>query len=310
MRVVFLGSPPFGTPILERLAESAFRPSLVVTPPARPRGRGRKLAPQPLAERAGALGLELLQPRTVRDPEVMERLAAESPDVVVVASYGELLRQEFLDLPRLASLNVHPSLLPRWRGATPVPATLLAGDQITGVSVQRLVLELDAGDVLVARESPVDQEETAGELLDRMALLGAEALIEGLSALESGEARFTPQDPADVTHCRKLSKEDGRLHWREPAPSLALRVRAMNPWPGAHTTLAGGTVLSVWRARAVDESGDPGQVLRAEGGELVVACGEGALSLLEVQVAGKKRMAAADWLRGSRLEAGTVLGTS
>jgi len=307
VRVLFLGSPPFGTPILERLAASPFRPSLVVTPPARPRGRGRKLEPQPLAERAEALGLALLQPRSVRDPEVMARLAEARADVFVVASYGELLRQAFLDLPRVGCLNVHPSLLPRWRGATPVPAAILAGDEVTGVSIQRIVLELDAGDVLIARASPVGPDETAGELLERMARLGAEVLVEGLARIEDGSATFTPQDPAGITHCRKLTKEDGRLDWTRPAGELARRVRAMNPWPGGRTVLPEGGELSVWRASVAGDAGEPGTVLSVDG-RLVVACGSGALVLEEIQAPGKRRMGAAEWLRGARLAAGERLG--
>jgi len=310
LRLVFVGSPPFGTPILERLAHSAFAPELVLTPPARARGRGRKAAPQPLAERACELGLEVSQPATVREPEVMERLAALAPDVILVASYGEFLRREFLDLPRIAPLNVHPSLLPRHRGATPIPATILHGDEVSGVTIQRIAPELDAGDVLIAREAPVLAGETAGEMTLRLAELSGELSVDALQSLADGSGCFTPQDHEAASFCKKLEKEDGRIDWALSAVELERRVRAFNPWPGAHTSLPNGKAVSVWRARvAACEGADhvPGQLVRGDG-ELVVATGEGALALEELQVAGKRAMAAGDFQRGARLEPGTVLG--
>ena len=309
MRVVFVGSPPFGTPILERLASSDFRPALVVTPPGRAKGRGRRVGSQPLAERARELGLNLAQPASVRDPDFFAQLQELAPDVILVASYGEFLRKEFLELPRLAALNVHPSLLPRHRGATPVPAALLAGDETTGITIQRIALELDAGDVLVACETPIAEGETAGELLERLAELSGGLCLEALELLAKGEAHFTPQDPAGVTFCKKLEKDDGLLDWSLPARVLARNVRAYNPWPGAATTLPDERRLSIWRAHPVpwDEQAVPGTLVEAEGA-LVVATGEGALELEEVQVAGKRALPAADFQRGARLAPGTVLG--
>lgn len=318
MRLVFLGSPPFATPVLERLAGSRFRPLLVVTQPARARGRGKKLSESPLSARARELGLEVLEPATVRDPEVLGRLAGLEPDLFLVVSYGELLRQEFLDLPRLGSLNVHPSLLPRHRGATPIQAALLAGDEVTGVSIQQVVLALDAGDVLLSRQVPVLPGETAGELSTRLSELSGELLLEALEALEAGRARFVPQDAAQATHCRKLKKEDGRLDWSRPAAELERRVRAMNPWPGAFTRLPDGRELLVWRARLAEpDAGLPPGTLRERAGGLVVAAGPAAdaapegresLELLEVQLSGKRPLSAAEFLRGARLSPGQRLG--
>ena len=308
MRLIFLGSPPFATPVLERLAGSRFRPELVLTPPGRPRGRGRACEPSPLAVRARELGFEVLEPASLRDAAGLAELRAREPDVFLVVSYGELLRQEFLALPRRCALNVHPSLLPRHRGATPIQAALLAGDRVTGVTIQRIALELDAGDVLLARELEILPEETGGELAARLAQLSGELVLEALAALESGSARFVPQDPAQATFCRKLDRDAGRIDWARPARELERQVRALDPWPGAFTRLAGGPELFLWRARVAQRSGEdadavPGTILEA-GQRLLVAAGEGALELLEVQSAGKCRLAAAEFLRGARLARG------
>jgi methionyl-tRNA formyltransferase len=311
VRLVFLGSPPFATPVLGRLVRSSFRPSLVVTPPPRPRGRGRRVEPSPVAELARAERIEAIQPATVRDEPFLERLRAEDAEVFLVVSYGELLRPEFLEIPSRVTLNVHPSLLPRHRGASPIQAAILAGDRETGVSIQRVVLELDAGDVLVERRTAVLPGETAGELAERLAELSGEAVLEALMALERGDARFTPQDPSRVTLCKRLEKADGRIDWSQSARDLERHVRAMNPWPTAETLLPSGGRLAVLRARLGEggETGDaaPGSVLAA-GERLVVATGEGALELLEVRAAGRRPMDVASWLRGARLAPGERLG--
>jgi methionyl-tRNA formyltransferase len=306
VRLVFLGSPPFATPVLERLVASAFRPLAIVTQPARAAGRGRKVAESSVAALARREGIPLLEPETVRDPAVLAELAALAPDVFLVVSYGEILRPEFLALPRTVSLNVHPSLLPRHRGATPVPAALLAGDETTGVAIQKVAKELDAGDLLLLRETPIEPGETAGELLARLAAWSGELALEALGAVADGTARYTPQDAARATYCKKLTKEQGRVDWTRPALELERLVRAMNPWPGAVTRLS-GTDLFLWRARAREgPAGVPGLVLEASK-RLLVATGAGALELLEVQVAGKRVLPAADFLRGARLEAGLPL---
>jgi methionyl-tRNA formyltransferase len=308
VRLVFLGSPPFATPVLAGLIASPFRPLAVVTQPARGSGRGRKLAPSAVAELARLSGIELFEPETLRDPAVLAHLGALEPDVFLVVSYGEILRQELLAIPREVALNVHPSLLPRHRGATPIQAALLAGDEETGVTIQRVALELDAGDVLAARATPIRPGETAGELAERLAELSTGLVLEALAAVEAGTARYTPQDPARATFCRKLEKEHGRLDWTRPATELERHVRAMNPWPGAATKLPGGADLLVWRARiAAAPAAAPGTVVEA-GQRWIVAAGTGALELVEVQAAGKRALPAAEFLRGARLAAGATLG--
>lgn len=309
MRVLFLGSPPFATPILRALCESPWRPALVVTPEDKPRGRGRRVEPSPVIRTAEAAGVELLHPPRqggARDAAFKDALRAAQPDVIVVASFGELLDQEFLDIA--LTLNVHGSLLPRWRGASPVQAALLAGDDVTGVSIQRVVLALDAGDVLHQRELAIRPDHTAGELFNDLAALGAQALVEALAAVADGTATYTPQDPAQVTHCRKLKKHAGVVDWTRPAVELERLVRAMHPWPSAQTTLPDGRGLKLHRAEVRPAvSAAPGSVVDAEG-ELVVAAGAGGLALLELQAAGKRALAADDFLRGVRLAPGDTLG--
>lgn len=309
MRVVFLGSPPFALPILEALLASSHRVLALLTPPDRPRGRGRTVQRSPLAALADSRGVPVLQPATTRDPELVAELRALAPDVLVVASYGEILRSEVLDLAPHGSLNVHASLLPRWRGASPIQRAILEGDPVTGVSVQRMVPALDEGDVLHTVETPLERGETAGELLARLAALGGPALVEALDRLESGGAVFTPQDPHQVTYAPKLTKDQGWIDWARPALELERQVHGLNPWPAARTLLPDGRELVVLRARA--HPGAPG----AQPGELVggdglrVAAGEGCLELLEVKPAGKGAMEGSAFLRGARLEAGQVLGT-
>jgi len=312
VRLVFLGSPPFATAVLARLVASPFRPELVITQPAREQGRGRKLAESPIAALARAHAIELLEPETVRDEAVLARLRALAADVYLVVSYGEILRPEFLALPKMVALNVHPSLLPRHRGATPIPAALLAGDEVTGVAIQKVARELDAGELLLVRETPIEPGETAGELAARLSTWSGELVLEALAEVESGRARYVAQDHARATYCKKLTKEDGRLDWTRPAVELERRVRAMNPWPGAHTTLpveAGGAGLLVWTARthATAPAATPGTLLET-GPRLLVATGAGALELLTVQALGKRPLPAPDFLRGARLAAGQRLG--
>lgn len=306
MRYVFLGSPPFAVPVLEALLGSGHVALGLVTRPDRPRGRGREVQASPLVELAHERGLPVLQPETTRTPEFVDSLRELAPDVLLVASYGELLRTEVLELAPHGALNVHGSLLPRWRGAAPIQAAVAAGDAETGVSIQRMVLALDAGDVLLERRTPIGPEDTAGELFERLARLGGEAAVEALDRLERGQAHYTPQDPALVTHAPKLQKQDGDLDWSRPAVELERLVRAMHPWPGARALAPGDRSLVVEAARVVEGCGEPGALLEA-GPRCVVACGEGALELLRVKPAGKKAMAAPDWLRGARLEAGVQL---
>lgn len=307
MRTVFLGSPPFATPVLARLIASRHRPLALVTRPDRPRGRGRTVEASPLVELARAAGLEVLQPADPHASEVLERLRALAPRVLFVASYGVILKPALLELAPLGALNAHASLLPRHRGASPIQAALLAGDDETGVSIQRIVAELDAGDVLLERRIAIAPQATANELFANLAELAGEAAVAALDALETGTVRFTPQNPARVTHARKLRKEHGRMDWSRPASELERFVRAMTPWPGARTLAPDGRELALLSVRELEGSGAAATVLEA-GPRLVIGCGEGRLELLELAPAGKRAMPAADWLRGVRLAVGDRLG--
>jgi len=304
LRLVFLGSPPFATPVLSALLASRHRVLALVTRPDKPRGRGRKIDPSPLAELARASGLPVLQPTSAREPGFVRELAALEPDVLLVASYGEILDRSLLELAPRGALNVHASLLPRHRGASPIQAAILAGDAETGVSVQRMVLALDEGDVLLEKRTPIDPREHTGSLLERLARLGGEAAVESLDLVESGRAEFTAQDPARATYARRIKKDAGRVDWNRSAAEIVRHVRAMTPWPGARTTAPNGkevVLLDVVEATAANAEGRaPGSVLSARKG-LTLAAGSGAVSVLSLQSSGGAPLASDAWLRGARL---------
>ncbi len=311
MRVAFLGSPPFATPILRRLLESPHEVLGLVTPPDRPRGRGRGVSRSELALLADEAGLPVLQPTTTKDPEFVATLGSLGADALMVASYGEILRPEILELCPHGALNVHGSLLPRWRGASPIQRAVAAGDAETGVSVQRMVLALDAGDVLLSRRTKIGPEETSADLFDRLAELGADAAVEALHLIQAGNATYEPQDDALVTLAPKLTKDDGRLDFNQDAAVVARHVRAMTTWPGARTRLPGGKDLVILEAAPEDPApGDPpsspGTILPGPG--LRVQVTGGAVRLRRVKPAGKGAMEDTAFLNGARLDPGQPLG--
>ena len=308
MRTVFLGSPPFATPVFERLA--ARHPVLaLVTPPDRPRGRGLAVEPTELVRAARAREIAVLQPARPKAPEFVAELTALRPDVLVVASYGVILPQALLELAPHGALNVHASLLPRHRGASPIQAAILCGDRESGVTIQRMVLELDAGDVLLERRIPLRDDVTAPELLAELAELGGAALVEALDLLESGQAHFRPQDPARATYARKITKEHGHIDFTAPAVEIERAVRAFAGWPGARCLDPKGRELTVLRATVVPHArGAPGEILECTE-RLLVATGTDALELEELIPAGKRAMTAAEFLRGARLERGARFGS-
>ena len=306
MRVTFLGSPPFATPIFEALVASERHEVVgLVTPPDRPKGRGRAVVRSGLAARADELGAPVLQPESTKDTAFVEALAALGADVLAVASYGEILRQNVLDVCPHGALNVHASLLPRWRGASPIQRAIAAGDEVTGVSIQRMVLKLDAGDVCHARETPIGPRETAADLFERLSQLGAEALVTALDQLASGSATYTPQDESLVTLAPKLTKADGEIDLRLPADEVERHVRAMTTWPGARLEIQGGRPLVVLEAEPVTarEGAKPGELLDAN--QFVLGAGAGtAVRLVRVKPAGKSAMDGAAFLRGARIPSG------
>jgi methionyl-tRNA formyltransferase len=278
----------------------------VLTQPDRPAGRGRKPTPPPVAVRARELGLRVLQPERLR--AVQEELEELRAEVGVVVAYGKLIPRWLLDLPPHGFLNVHPSLLPRYRGASPIPHAILNGDPETGVTVIRLTEELDAGPILAQERVPIGPQDTAGTLEARLARVAADLLLRTLQVLEQGEIHPRPQDASAATYCGKLTKEDGHIRWEEPAEQIERRIRAMDPWPGAFTARE-GRLLKIWRARvaAGEGSGRPGEIVGVTREGFVVATGRGALEVLEVQPPGGRRMAADAYVRGHRIRIGEIL---
>jgi len=309
LAVVFAGTPDFALPSLESIAASRHRIAAVFTQPDRPSGRGRRETASPVKERALALGLPVRQPATLKDAAAAKEIAAFAPDAMVVVAYGLLLPPAVLAIPRLGCLNVHASLLPRWRGAAPVARAILAGDAKTGVCIMRMEAGLDTGPVMSTRELAIGTRETAGELELRLAEEGAAAIAAALDALAAGRARFVPQDASQATWAAKLTKAEARLDWGEDAAALERRVRALNPRPIAETTLDGAQ-LRVYEAAVVPAPPGrvPGTVLAAGAGGIVVMTGRDALALLRVQLPGRRPVGAAE-LANARSLAGSVLGS-
>lgn len=306
-----MGTPDFACPSLEMLlGRPDDRVVGVICQPDRPRGRGLHLEPPPVKRLALAHALPVLQPATLRDPQTRAALDAWAPDVVVVAAYGRILPRSVLELPPQGCLNVHASILPRHRGAAPVAWAILCGDTVTGVTIMRMTEELDAGDVLLVRKTPIAPDDTTGSLTTRLAALGADALREALDQLEAGRATPVPQPAYGITYAPKLERDAGRLDWRRSAVELDRRIRAVTPEPGAFTTL-GGKLLKIHRAVPLPgepAGAPPGTVVRVDAHGIVVATGAGALRLAEVQLEGKRRMPAAAFAGGARLAAGQRLG--
>ena len=307
-RIVFMGTPAFAVPPLEKLAQS-YEIAAVVTQPDRPAGRKRRLTPPPFKEAALALDLPVWQPPTFRTPEAVARLRALAPDLVVVVAFGQILRADVLAVPPHGCLNVHGSLLPRHRGAAPVTAAILAGENETGITLMQMDKGMDTGPIIAQATSPIMPDDTTATLRDRLCHLGADLLIEMLPAWLAGEIVPRPQDDSSATYCRPIAKSDGQLDWRRPAKELARQVRAYIPWPTAFTTwqgkqlkVLGATPLPAWRGE-----GQPGQVIALEDGAGVVT-GEGLLCLETVQRAGKRAMTAKEFLRGQQGFVGSQLG--
>lgn len=305
-RLVFAGTPAFALTSLKALVESGRAPVAVLTQPDRPAGRGKKLTASPVKQYAAQQGIAVLQPVTLRDDDAATELRALRPDLLIVAAYGLILPQDVLDIPTHGCLNVHASVLPRWRGAAPIQAAILAGDKTAGISLMSMTAGLDCGPVYHADEILIGESETAGELHDRLADLGGRSLVARLDAIVAGEMTATEQDEARATYAPKIEKKDAAIDWTLPADEVARRVRAYNPFPGAFC-FVGDTRIKIWRAKPVDGSAEPGTVLQSDRDAIIVACGTGVLQLDELQLPGKRRVAAHDFvgqldLSGQRLE--------
>ena len=303
MNVLFAGTPEFAARCLEALLKSRHRVIGVITQPDRPAGRGFALAPSPVKKLASARGIQVTQPESLRDAQAQAELKHFRPDVIVVAAYGLILPRPVLQLPRDGAINIHASLLPRWRGATPIERALLAGDRHTGVSIMQMDDGLDTGPVLMQEEIPILEHDTMGTLRDRLAELGAKLIVQALDALQAGVIRATAQSAEGVTYAAKLEKREARVDWRQGALTVNRQVRALNPSPGADARVR-GVELKIWRCATAAGRGNPGEILSIGPDGLCVACGEGALVITELQRSGGKRLRAADFLRGFPLTVG------
>ena len=301
MRVVFMGTPDIAATCLTKILEDGFDVVGVYCQPDRPKGRGMKLVAPPVKELALAHNIPVFQPENFRDNAVVEELAALQPDVCAVVAYGRILPQRVLDIPQKGCINIHASLLPQYRGSAPYQWAVLDGCKKTGVSAQYMALKMDAGDVIGAIETPIGENETAGELLDRLAVLGAELLSDTLKKVEKGEVTAVPQNEEDVTFAPMLDKGLCPIDWSKSAQQVHDHVRGLNPWPTATATI-GGTFFKIHSTVIAEGSGQPGQVLALTKTGLVVACGEGAVEIRILQAEGGKRMAAPDYFRGHPLE--------
>ena len=294
MRLVFMGTPDFAVPALDALAGAGHEIAAVYTQPPRPAGRGKQARPSPVQARAEALGLEVRHPASLKPQGEREAFADLGADVAVVAAYGLILPRAILDAPARGCLNIHASLLPRWRGAAPIQRAIMAGDTETGVCIMQMEPGLDTGPVLLRRATPIGEDETAGDLQARLAALGAEAVLAALEGFEG--LRPVPQGEAGVTYADKIDKAEARIDWAQPAEVVARRIRGLSPFPGAWCR-AGGERLKLHRARAVGGAGAPGE--RLDG--LTIACGRGAVEVTEAQREGRRPMPAAEILRGMEL---------
>ena len=308
LNIVYAGTPEFAAVALSALLEGPHRISAVYTQPDRPAGRGRKLKASPVKELALEHGIEVHQPESLKDAEAQAALAALEPDVMIVAAYGLLLPAEVLAIPRFGCLNIHASLLPRWRGAAPIQRAILAGDAQTGITIMQMDIGLDTGDMLYKLSTPIEEGDNAQRLHDRLASLGARALTDALERLQAGTLAGERQDETQACYASKLQKAEAAIDWQMPARQIARQVAAFNPWPVAQT-LYQGEVLRIWEARALAEASGktPGSVIRAGKQGIDIACGEGVLRLLRLQRPGGKPQSASDFLNANPVE-GVRLG--
>jgi methionyl-tRNA formyltransferase len=310
LRIVFMGTPPLAATVLEALlAQKEFKVSAVVTQPDQPRGRDLKLQPSAVKELALARGLDVLQPQRARDPQFIEQARALAPDLTVVAAYGQILPQALLDVPKLGSLNVHTSLLPRYRGAAPIQWAILNGDRETGVTIMKMDAGLDTGDIVSEQRTPVRDDDTAATLHDRLAEMGGRLLVHTIPDYIAGKIIPRPQPQEGMSYARKITREDGRLDWSQPARALWNRVRGLTPWPGTYSFLQrepAPVLLKIIRAQPEEEiSGHgPGEIISVSRDGIVVGGGAGALRILELQREGGKRMAVQQFMAGFSLHRG------
>jgi methionyl-tRNA formyltransferase len=307
LRTVFMGTPDFALQTLQGLIDAGCKLVGVYTQPDRPKGRGKQLAEPPVKALAQRHGIPVYQPARLRQPETVAELRALTPDLIVVVAYGQILPKSVLDIPRCGCINVHASLHPKYRGAAPINKAIIDGETQTGITTMYMDVGLDTGDMLVKQSLAIGPDETAGQLHDRLAALGRAAMEETLRRLCAGTLQRTPQDDGQSSYAPMMKKEDGRIDWHRSAIEIHNQVRGLDPWPGAYTTLNGELLKLAGTSPHKEERGAPGSIVAADGKGIRIACGSGTLLVRELQLAGRKRLAAADFLRGCPLAPGAIL---
>ena len=312
MNIVFMGTPQFAVPSLEMLIKEGYNVTAVVTQPDRPQGRKKVLMPTPVKEAALRYGIPVLQPQRLRNPEAVEELAKYEPDMIITAAYGQILPKSVLDMPKLGCLNVHGSLLPKYRGGAPIQRSIINGETVTGITLMYMAEGLDTGDMIAKSEVPIGEEDTAGTIFEKLSAAGAALLKEQLPLLSKGKIEAEPQNDEEATYAPNLTREDEKIDWTRSSKEIYNQIRGLVPFSGGFT-LWNGDVFKVWSAKVAEAgrrgSGDavPGTVLEISGEGVVVKTGDGALTLLTVQPSGKKAMDAAQFARGTTMKPGTVL---
>lgn len=307
MRIVFMGTPAFAVPSLRALVGSGEEVAAVVAQPDKPRGRGRKLTPPPVKVAAEEYSIPVLQPPKIRTAEFLEELKKIDPELICVAAYGKILPAAVLELPRYGCINVHASLLPRYRGAAPVNWAIVRGEKVTGVTTMLMDEGMDTGDILLEREMPIEEDDTGETLGEKLSVAGAELLIETIRELRAGNLNPRKQDHSRATYAPMLKKEDGRIDWEMPAENVRNLVRGMLPWPGAFTCLE-GKLLKIYKVRVSEGEGKPGEVSMSGRGVIRVSAGRGALDIEELQLESGKRLDSKAFLAGRKIREGTILG--
>lgn len=308
MNIIFMGTPDFAVPCLKILQQSGHNIQAVFTQPDKPKGRRQILTPPPVKETALALGLRVLQPPTLRDGAAERDIRALNPELIVVVAYGKILPASILSIPKYGCVNIHGSILPKYRGASPIQSAILCGESVTGVTAMQMDAGMDTGDILLCEETQIGATETAGELFDRLAPMGAAVLAKTVSAIQAGTLTPVRQEEAAATYCKMLDKSLSPIDFSHPAAEIHHQILGLSPWPAAKTTVH-GKGLKVLRSAVSDcRGGRPGELVRCDG-RMIVSCGDGnCVEFLEVCPDGKKQMAASDYLRGAKLEPGLILG--
>lgn len=309
MRIVFMGTPDFALPCLEALIEKGHNICAVVTQPDRPKGRGHKLMPPPVKELAERLGIKVYQPEKVKTKDFVDILKSINPEMIVVVAFGQILSKEILDIPKYGCINVHASLLPKYRGAAPINWSIINGEKVTGITTMFMAEGLDTGDIILKREISIDDSDNAKTLHDKLSVLGAKVLIDTVSLFENNKVVKIPQEEIEASYAKMLDKSTGRIEWSNDANSIFNQIRGVTPWPGAYTTY-NGKMMKVFMAKVVNckfESAKCGEIIDKDRTSFTVFCGDNCLKILEIQFESEKRMTVEEYLKGHEIEKGNIL---